>query len=235
MTVRWYYADNGRTVGPLALDDLQAALANIPNWKDTYVWRDGFSEWQPAGSVVAELARPREPSQPRQPTVESTPSPSKPATARTPGKSPIGKVLGVIAVVLAIILGGIFGKFISRSLVPLISRSSDATSPATLEQRIAAGLASFRETLPRKVDDTTTAIWARNEGTKVILGYRIEAEASSITEEAKERVRAEVTGNVCSDRSSREILDLGGSFQFVYVDLSMQPVTTIDTFKENCG
>jgi GYF domain 2 len=243
MTVRWYYADNGRAVGPIALDDLKAALARIPNWKDTFVWSDGFSEWQPAGSVQ-ELAASSAPAPPAplaqraiERDVESRPPARGDVSAPAPAASQrrLGKVLGAIAVIVAVILGGVFGKFISRVISPLISRSPVATSPATLEQRIASGLAQFRATLPKKVDDTTTAIWARNEGTKVILGYRIEADASTITDAAKEQVRAEVTRNVCSDKSSREILDLGGSFEFVYVDINMQPVTTIDIVKENCG
>jgi GYF domain 2 len=45
----WYYADNGRVAGPFTLQDLQATLADVPDWKDMPVWRAGFSGWQ-AGS-----------------------------------------------------------------------------------------------------------------------------------------------------------------------------------------
>ena len=49
----WYYADNGRQVGPIeesALDELVAAGVVRD---DTLVWHDGMANWQAHGTVRA--------------------------------------------------------------------------------------------------------------------------------------------------------------------------------------
>jgi GYF domain 2 len=47
----WYCSDNKKTLGPFTLLQLKAALPRIPNAQDILVWRDGFKNWQRAGSV----------------------------------------------------------------------------------------------------------------------------------------------------------------------------------------
>ena len=47
----WYYAAGTQSVGPMSLQDLEAALRRLPNWKEVPVWREGFSEWKKAGDV----------------------------------------------------------------------------------------------------------------------------------------------------------------------------------------
>jgi YidC/Oxa1 family membrane protein insertase len=51
----WYYALQGKSVGPLSLADLTAILSNVSTAKDVLVWRDGFEQWQRA-DTVPELA-----------------------------------------------------------------------------------------------------------------------------------------------------------------------------------
>ena len=53
----WYVAVDGKSVGPLSTAQLAAALASGRYSPSTMVWREGFSDWQPA-STVAELSSP---------------------------------------------------------------------------------------------------------------------------------------------------------------------------------
>jgi uncharacterized membrane protein YhaH (DUF805 family) len=43
----YFYSDDGNQRGPVSFDDLKKAGIG----KDTLVWRDGFDDWQEAGSV----------------------------------------------------------------------------------------------------------------------------------------------------------------------------------------
>ena len=47
----WYYAAGKESVGPISVQDLEAALRRLPNWKEVPVWREGFSDWKKAGEV----------------------------------------------------------------------------------------------------------------------------------------------------------------------------------------
>ena len=48
----WYYADQGGQQGPVSRQDLQAALARIPNAQDVFVWQPGFADWKRAGDIA---------------------------------------------------------------------------------------------------------------------------------------------------------------------------------------
>jgi uncharacterized protein (TIGR00266 family) len=47
----WFVAENGKSVGPFSTEQLSAALASGQYAGSTMVWRDGFSDWQPAAEV----------------------------------------------------------------------------------------------------------------------------------------------------------------------------------------
>src|SRR5262245_14723512 len=47
----WFYADNGRQVGPVTFADLKAALAKLPRSNDVLVWCEEFADWTKAGDV----------------------------------------------------------------------------------------------------------------------------------------------------------------------------------------
>ena len=53
----WYVAVNGQTVGPFSLQQLLAGIRSGQYNQTTMVWRDGFSDWLPAGQVP-ELTNP---------------------------------------------------------------------------------------------------------------------------------------------------------------------------------
>lgn len=52
----WFVAIGGQSTGPLGVDSLGAQAAAGTITRDTYVWRQGMANWEPAGGV-AELQR----------------------------------------------------------------------------------------------------------------------------------------------------------------------------------
>src|SRR3954451_24026758 len=76
MSEFWYYAEGDDTRGPITFDQLIINLSLLPSPKRTLVWRDGFSEWKAAESVieiVEQLFRPP-PLRPKQPAArQATP------------------------------------------------------------------------------------------------------------------------------------------------------------------
>jgi uncharacterized RDD family membrane protein YckC len=55
MSDEWYYAQQGRQLGPVALERLRELLANGQVTRSDLVWRAGMANWADAGSV-GELA-----------------------------------------------------------------------------------------------------------------------------------------------------------------------------------
>jgi hypothetical protein len=51
----WYYAQSGKSVGPVSLSDLRTVFSGILTAENILVWRTGFPEWVRAGDV-AQLA-----------------------------------------------------------------------------------------------------------------------------------------------------------------------------------
>src|SRR5262245_3932195 len=54
--MNWYYAREGRQVGPVSEEDLTAQAAAGVVRADTLVWREGMAGWQPYGSVLGGAA-----------------------------------------------------------------------------------------------------------------------------------------------------------------------------------
>jgi hypothetical protein len=103
-----------------------------------------------------------------------------------------------------------------------------------LQARIAKGLEGLEPTLPKKVDDLTTMISASNEGTKVVFRYRLAVDGDRLNDNVKARVRELATKDICAEKQSREVLDLGGSFQLAYADINGKPVTTVEIANGDC-
>ena len=51
MTNGWHYAEGGKTVGPLALNEMEAVLCTVPDPRNLRVWKVGFKDWERAGNV----------------------------------------------------------------------------------------------------------------------------------------------------------------------------------------
>src|ERR1041384_3287600 len=68
LIMSWYYAENGRQVGPITDADFQALLLRGAVRDETLVWTEGMANWQPYGQV-----RPASPTAPSlQPPVAAT-------------------------------------------------------------------------------------------------------------------------------------------------------------------
>jgi GYF domain 2 len=55
MSGAWYYAEQGRAIGPMPLSELKQTLAKIEVSTDILVWHEGLQDWQRA-SGMPELA-----------------------------------------------------------------------------------------------------------------------------------------------------------------------------------
>jgi hypothetical protein len=47
----WYYVENDEKVGPVSTEQLRRFLRSPTGGKAALVWRNGFSDWQPAGDI----------------------------------------------------------------------------------------------------------------------------------------------------------------------------------------
>jgi hypothetical protein len=52
---QWYYSKNGTQLGPVAVEELRSKLSSGEVSPADLVWKDGMSDWQPAGKI-ADLA-----------------------------------------------------------------------------------------------------------------------------------------------------------------------------------
>jgi hypothetical protein len=89
--------------------------------------------------------------------------------------------------------------------------------------------------LPRKIDATTVLTGVRNEGTKMIFDNLIVADGSKFDDAMKEELRLSVIKNVCGGAETRRILDIGGSFRYLYASTEAKPVMTIDVDRHTCS
>ena len=48
----WYYLEGREQRGPMSREQLLGVLGNIPNARDTFVWREGMGDWKRAGDVA---------------------------------------------------------------------------------------------------------------------------------------------------------------------------------------
>ena len=108
----WYYAEGGKTFGPLPLRDLQQALAGQSNPDEVLVWTVGFAEWKRAGDLL-EL---------RSLTLRPPPLPPSPANAldaRRPASRlrsvAKGALLGALVGVMSLVFNGSFKGNLAES------------------------------------------------------------------------------------------------------------------------
>jgi len=55
----WFYTNGREQIGPFTLNELRAELERMPGAAETYVWRDGFADWEKAKNVGGLLERPK--------------------------------------------------------------------------------------------------------------------------------------------------------------------------------
>jgi hypothetical protein len=104
----WYYAERGKTLGPLPLRDLQQALSGQSNPDDVFVWTVGFADWKRAGDLL-EL---------RSPILLPPPLPASAAVRRPASRLRSvakGALLGALVGVLSLVFNGSFKGNLAES------------------------------------------------------------------------------------------------------------------------
>jgi hypothetical protein len=212
----WYYVDQERTVGPFNLAALKIALQQNPDWRELLIWRDGYREWQRAGSIEEIVA------------LFVAPSP----TSKKSSTWPAAKILFGISILATAVVGIAFWKIKNNGIDNVFT--APRTTEGDLEKGFADAVAKMRAVLPKKIDATTILTEVDHEGNKMIFKNIMLMDGSKFDEAMKEKLRQSVSKNVCARAETRAILDLGGSFRYLYSDSDARPVLTIEIVKQNC-
>jgi GYF domain 2 len=231
MIQSWYFANKDQTVGPFKLAELEALLKQATGWEELMIWGTGFSQWQRAGSVPEILA------------LFETPSPIPAIGASEFRKDQAGKSRGLtvakivfgMALLAAAAAGGAFGQGWIKGVRDFLTPPSSSTTAFDLEKGLASAVVKIRADLPRKIDATTVLTGVRNEGTKMIFDNLIVADANKFDDAMKEKLRLSVIKTVCGGAETRRILDIGGSFRYLYAGTEGKPVMTIDVVQRTCS
>lgn len=231
MNDSWYFANKDQSVGPFKLAELQALLKQVPSWEGLLVWGKGFSQWQRAGSVPEILALFETP--PPIPAINDSKF-RKDQFGRSRGGT-VARILLGVSLLAAAAAGGAFGQSWVKGARDFLTAPSSSTPTPDLEKGLASALVKIRADLPRKIDATTVLTGVRNEGTKMIFDNLIVADASKFDDAMKEKMRLSVIKNVCGGAETRRILDIGGSFRYLYADTEAKPVMTIDVVQRACS
>jgi len=231
MNDSWYFANKDQTVGPFKLAELKALLAQVAGWEGLMVWGSGFSQWQRAGNVPEILA-----------LFQTLPSPvavgdsqiSKGQSVKPRSRTVAKAFLGIVLLAAAAASGAFGQAWIKAARDFVAAPPSNAAAP-DLENGLASALVKIRANLPRKIDATTVLTGVRNEGTKMIFDNLIVADGSKFDDAMKEKLRQSVIKNVCGGAETRRILDIGGSFRYLYASTEAKPVMTIDVERRTCS
>jgi GYF domain 2 len=231
MNDTWYFANKDQSVGPFKLAELEALLRQVPSWEGLMVWGKGFSQWQKAGSVPEILALFDTP-----PPIPTTGNPElrKDRSGRSSGRT-VAKILLGTALLAAVAAGGAFGPAWVKAAKDSLTAPSSRATVSDLETVLTGALVKIRADLPRKIDPTTVLTGVRNEGTKMIFDNLIVADVNKFDDAMKEKLRLSIIKNVCGGAETRRILDVGGSFRYLYADTAARPVMTVDVVQRMCA
>jgi GYF domain 2 len=227
----WYFANKNQPVGPFKLAELKALLEQVANWEGLMVWGTGFSEWRRAESVQEILALFETP--PPIPAISASEF-RKDQSEKSSGWT-VAKILLGIALLAAAAMGGAFGKILVQGVQDFLTAPSSSTTALDLEKGLASASVKIRIDLPKKIDATTVLTGVRNERTTMIFENLIVTDGNKFDDAMKDKLRQSVIKNVCGNAETRSILDIGGSFRYLYVDIEAKPVVTIDIFQRTCS
>ena len=109
-------------------------------------------------------------------------------------------------------------------------------APATvsLQDGIASAVRQMRASLPKKIDALTSMIGVENRGTRIIYENQIAMDSARIDDVRKRGLVQLIVANTCGAPGPRSLLELGGSFRYVYRDMNAKPVITADVTKQDC-
>jgi len=229
MVDAWFIAEREGSVGPFDLAELKSVLNRNPKWREALVWQDGYRDWQRAGKVqeiVALFAAPL-----------PTPETSAVALPKTePKKStarPLAKMLIGISILTAAVACGLSWIVITGGASKAFSLFSSKAA-MDLEMGFADATKKIRAILPKQVDATTILTQVDYEGKTMLYKHIILMDGARFDAAMKEKLQQSVIKNICSKAEMRGILDLGGSFRYLYFDVGARPIFAIDIGKQNC-
>ena len=101
--MQWYYAENNQQVGPISEQEFQSLVNSGRITAETLVWREGWADWQEAGSVFPQL-QPAMSSTPEAPPVATSGSDATASYCPGPRRRRSGPNLGLLAVLAAAVL-----------------------------------------------------------------------------------------------------------------------------------
>jgi hypothetical protein len=145
------------------------------------------------------------------------------------------KIVFVMSLLALIAMGVLFRDTIVRSARGLLTPEPATQVSADIEDGLAKAVGGMRADLPKRIDATTTLMWVSYSGTKMIYDNRLELEAAKIDDGTKKKLSQLITVNTCGSPASRKLLDLGGSYRYVYSDIHAKVVMTVDITRDNCS
>ena len=228
MSEFWFYADANGQKGPVTLEQLKSALKGRSDWKDIFVWREGFADWQRAGAV-AEIV----PTPPPLPKDKVTPEPIPIEAAQSqPKKWTIRKLVGGVAsfivAVIVITVGREIGSQATHVAMGPSPHEAVDLGFSEAERRLKADL-------PKKIDDATTLVNAAHEGMTLTYYYEIDTTRFEILPTFIQAVRKSTLDQSCKNSVTKKSLAAGGSYQYVYQNSTQQPIGTFVIKQGDCN
>ena len=110
-----------------------------------------------------------------------------------------------------------------------------ATHASDLEKALADAAHKLQANLPKRIDATTTLMSVKYEAAKLIYENNIAMDGAKFDDAMKANLRQSVTKSICARGETRRVLELGGSFRYVYEDIEAKPVLAIDIARQNCS
>ena len=93
-------------------------------------------------------------------------------------------------------------------------------TPSAIHDQLARVIQQAQSSLPKKIDDETTATAASIEGMTVINTYELsgDRDPDGITTADKKAIQASLTDGVCSDHATRPLVAKGVTYRYVYMN-----------------
>ena len=153
---------------------------------------------------------------------------------RTRWAGRIAKLSAVLALTAVLALAGTYRDTIANHVRNLWSSYAGPQVSSEIETGLAKAALEMRPGLPKRIDQLTTLMWVSYSGTKMIYDNRLEIDGSKIDENAKAKLAQLVIVNTCGNPQTRKLLDLGGSYRYVYSDRNAKILLTVDIGKSQC-
>ena len=114
--------------------------------------------------------------------------------------------------------GGVLAAFAFAAVRGFSDHSPQ--TPEAIHYQLARVIQQEQSSLPKKIDDETTAIAATIEGMTVINTYELsgDRDPNGTTTADKKGIQAGLTDGVCSDQATRPLVAKGVTYRYVYMN-----------------